>query len=55
MAVAIAVVGATDGKALPARFLTDPAGQPVEVVRGIIDEIDTRVRALLAELTGPAA
>ncbi len=33
--------------------LTDPAGQPVEVVRGIVDEIDTRVRALLAELTGP--
>ena len=35
--------------------LTDPAGQPVEVVRGIVDEIDTRVRALLAELTDPAA
>ena len=34
--------------------LTDPAGQPVDVVRGIVDEIDTRVRALLAELTGQA-
>ena len=32
--------------------LTDPAGQPVEVVRGIVDEIDARVRALLTELTG---
>ena len=31
--------------------LPDPAGQPPEVVRGIRDEIDRRVRALLAELT----
>jgi arsenite methyltransferase len=30
--------------------LADPAGQPVEVVRGIRDEIDRRVRRLLAEL-----
>jgi len=30
--------------------LEDPAGQPVEVVRPIIDEIDRRVRALLEEL-----
>jgi arsenate reductase (thioredoxin) len=30
--------------------LTDPAGKPVEDVRPIRDEIDTRVRALLAEL-----
>ena len=30
--------------------LDDPAGQPVEVVRRIRDEIDTRVRALLADL-----
>jgi protein-tyrosine-phosphatase len=30
--------------------LDDPAGQPVEVVRPIIEEIDRRVRALLAEL-----
>jgi arsenate reductase len=30
--------------------LQDPAGQPVEVVRGIRDEIDGRVRQLLAEL-----
>jgi protein-tyrosine-phosphatase len=32
--------------------LTDPAGKPVEEVRPIIDEIDERVRALLAELLG---
>lgn len=30
----------------------DPAGRPVEAVRPIVDEIDARVRALLAELTG---
>jgi Low molecular weight phosphotyrosine protein phosphatase len=30
--------------------LQDPAGQSVEVVRGIRDEIDGRVRQLLAEL-----
>jgi arsenate reductase (thioredoxin) len=30
--------------------LQDPAGQPVEVVRGIRDQIDARVRQLLAEL-----
>jgi arsenate reductase len=30
--------------------LQDPAGQPVEVVRGIRDQIDHRVRQLLAEL-----
>ena len=30
--------------------LQDPAGQPVEVVRGIRDQIDHRVRRLLAEL-----
>jgi arsenate reductase len=30
--------------------LDDPAGQPVEVVRPIVDEIDKRTRALLAEL-----
>jgi hypothetical protein len=28
----------------------DPASQPVEVVRGIRDEINGRVRQLLAEL-----
>jgi protein-tyrosine-phosphatase len=37
--------------------LQDPAGQPVEVVRRIRDDIDARVRRLLAELvpgrTGP--
>jgi protein-tyrosine-phosphatase len=31
--------------------LEDPAGKPVEDVRPIVDEIDRRVRALLAELT----
>jgi arsenate reductase (thioredoxin) len=30
--------------------LEDPAGQPVEVVRRIRDDIDTHVRRLLAEL-----
>jgi arsenate reductase len=30
--------------------LTDPAGQPIEVVRGVRDEIRTRVEKLLAEL-----
>ena len=30
--------------------LTDPAGQPIEVVRGVRDEIRDRVSALLAEL-----
>jgi arsenate reductase (thioredoxin) len=30
--------------------LQDPAGQPVEQVRPIIDDIDSRVQALLAEL-----
>jgi arsenate reductase (thioredoxin) len=31
--------------------LDDPAGQPLEIVRGIRDEIDNRVRALVQELT----
>jgi len=35
--------------------LDDPAGQPVETVRRIRDDIDTRVRALLAELVGEPA
>jgi len=30
--------------------LTDPAGQPLEVVREVRDDIAARVRALLAEL-----
>jgi len=34
--------------------LTDPAGKPVEEVRGIRDEVDRRVRSLLEELTGQA-
>jgi arsenate reductase len=32
--------------------LEDPKGKDVEVVRGIVDEIDARVRGLLAELDG---
>jgi arsenate reductase (thioredoxin) len=34
--------------------LADPAGRPLEEVRAIRDEIDGRVRQLLAELTGQA-
>jgi arsenate reductase len=34
--------------------LTDPAGQPIEVVRQVRDEIKTRVRALAAELRASA-
>jgi protein-tyrosine-phosphatase len=34
--------------------LLDPAGKPVGEVRPIIDEIDRRVQALLAELLGPS-
>ena len=30
--------------------LPDPAGRPLEDVRPIVDEIDRRVQALLAEL-----
>jgi len=30
--------------------LTDPAGQPLEVVRGVRDEIKTRIETLLSEL-----
>ncbi|HET9733480.1 MAG TPA: arsenate reductase ArsC [Acidimicrobiales bacterium] len=33
--------------------LSDPAGLPVEAVRPIVDDIDQRVRGLLAELLGP--
>jgi arsenate reductase len=35
--------------------LPDPAGLPVEDVRPIVDEIDRRVRSLVAELTGEPA
>jgi arsenate reductase len=35
--------------------LDDPAGQPVEVVRRIRDDIDARVRQLLAELVPASA
>ncbi len=33
--------------------LDDPAGQPLEVVRLVRDEVETRVRALLQELGPP--
>jgi protein-tyrosine-phosphatase len=35
--------------------LDDPAGQPIESVRPIVDEIDGRVRALLGELLASPA
>ncbi len=35
--------------------LTDPAGQPIEVVRRVRDEIRDRVRVLLAEMDAPGA
>jgi protein-tyrosine-phosphatase len=34
--------------------LSDPAGEPVDAVRPIVDDIDHRVRALLCELTNPS-
>ena len=34
--------------------LQDPAGQPLEVVRGIRDQIDTRVQQLLTDLVPTA-
>ncbi len=34
--------------------LPDPAGRPVEEVRPIVDDIDGRVRDLLAQLLAPA-
>lgn len=35
--------------------IDDPAGQEVEIVRRILDDVDARVRALLAELGVPVA
>ncbi len=35
--------------------LDDPAGQPIDAVRPIIEEIDRRVRDLLGEILGAAA
>ncbi|MGZ5383761.1 MAG: arsenate reductase ArsC [Acidimicrobiia bacterium] len=34
--------------------LTDPAGQPIDVVRGVRDDIEARVRTLMASLDVPA-
>jgi hypothetical protein len=42
-------------QALEDSKLQDPAGQPVEVVRRIRDDIDGRVRRLLAELVPTGA
>jgi arsenate reductase (thioredoxin) len=33
--------------------LEDPAGKPVDAVKPIVDDIDRRAQALLAELVGP--
>lgn len=48
-----------DADACPAKIhftedwgLDDPKGQPIEVVRAIRDQIQTRVESLLAELSG---
>lgn len=38
------------GKRYEDWVLTDPAGQPIEVVREVRDDIERRVRALIAEL-----
>jgi len=35
--------------------LPDPAGLPIDDVRPIVDEIDRRVRALLAEVAAPGS
>ena len=34
--------------------IDDPAGQPLEVVRAIRDDLDTRIHALLTDLTAPS-
>ena len=46
-----------DAEACPAKFLVtqdwgldDPAGQPIETVRNIRDEIEKRVKALIKDL-----
>jgi protein-tyrosine-phosphatase len=39
------------GKAYLDWDLPDPAGQPIEAVRPIVDEIDQRVRRLLSKVT----
>jgi arsenate reductase len=41
---------AVPGKRIVDWPLPDPKGQGIEVVRGIVDQIDSRVQALLAEL-----
>ena len=39
------------GKRYEDWVIADPKGQDVETVRGIVDDIDARVQALVAELT----
>ena len=55
-------MGCAVDEACPAAFvpsedwgLDDPAGQPMETVRRIRDEVESRVRAMLAELGVEAA
>jgi hypothetical protein len=36
----------------PASVLDDPAGQGLEMVRGVRDEIKQRIQALVQDLTG---
>jgi protein-tyrosine-phosphatase len=57
----IYTMGCAIDEACPAVFLPsedwgldDPAGQPIEVVRRIRDEVERHVRAMLAELDIPA-
>jgi arsenate reductase (thioredoxin) len=40
------------GKRYEDWVIDDPAGQDIETVRRIVDEVDSRVRNLVAELTG---
>jgi arsenate reductase len=40
------------GKRYEDWVVDDPAGQDIETVRRIVDEVDARVRNLVAELTG---
>lgn len=42
------------GKRYEDWVLTDPAGQPIEVVRTVRDEIEARVRGLMRSLDVPA-
>ena len=52
MFVCVPTVVSYPGKRYEDWQLDDPAGQPLEVVRAIRDEIDSRVRALLDHVHG---